>query len=303
MNRTAVPFSEPASGAAGAVLDRLLGKIGEMSPQVRKAAQFVLDNPNEVGVSSIREIAGAAGVKPNSLVRMARAVGFSGFEDFREPFRAVMRAGGESFPDRARWLQALARGGRLGKLYSGMAAASIDNLERVFAATDADAVKAAADAIVAARTTYVLGVGAAYSLAHNFAYLANMALGTATALPRDGSLPVDDMARAGPEDVLIAMTFAPYRREVVQSVHHARAQGMTVIALSDSRSSPIARAADHVFVVPIETPQFFMSTVAAAAILETLMAFVVADAPAGVIADIERFHDQRTALGAYWEEG
>jgi DNA-binding MurR/RpiR family transcriptional regulator len=65
----------------------------------------VLENPNEVGVSTVREIAEAAKVKPNTVVRMARQVGFEGYEDFRAPFREAIRQGAVSFPDRARWLQ------------------------------------------------------------------------------------------------------------------------------------------------------------------------------------------------------
>jgi hypothetical protein len=81
MNVTDIPKSGPAS-LDQAVLSRLLEAIPEMSPQLRKAARYVLDNPNDVGVSSIREVAEAAEVTANSLVRMARAVGFDGFEDY-----------------------------------------------------------------------------------------------------------------------------------------------------------------------------------------------------------------------------
>ena len=50
----------------------------------------------------MREIAEAANVKPNTFVRMARQVGFDGYEDFRAPFRDAIRKGAVSFPDRAR---------------------------------------------------------------------------------------------------------------------------------------------------------------------------------------------------------
>lgn len=284
-------------------MGRLLEALPEMSPQLRKAAHYVLDNPNDVGVSSIREIAEAALVKPNTLVRLARAVGFEGYEDFREPFREALRTGRESFPDRARWLQSIARGGRHGRLFGGMASSTLENIERLFADATAAEVKAAADRIVAARTTYVLGVGVSYALAHNFAYLTRMALDSVVAVPRDGSLPIDDVAKAGPDDALLAMTFKPYRSEVVDAVRTAGAQGAGVIALTDSRSSPIALAADLAFVIPTDTPQFFTSTVAAAALLETIAAFVVADADPRVIANIDRFHRRRHELGIYWREG
>ena len=283
-------------------LDQLLERLPRLSPQLRKAAQYVLDHPNHVGVASIREIADAAAVKPNSLVRMARAAGFDGYEEFRQPFRESLRSHRESFPDRARWLQSIARGGRHGRLFSEMAASGIDNIEALYSGTSVEEVKAAAERIVAARTTRVLGVGILYALAHNFAYLARMALDSVQAIPRDGSLPIDDLARAGPGDVLLAMTFKPYRREVVEAVQSALDQDVTVIAVSDSRGSPIAIDAAHAFSVPTDSPQFFTSVVAAAALLETIMAFVIADADREVISNIERFHRRRHEVGVYWPE-
>ena len=85
----------------------------------------------------------------------------------------------------------------------------------------------------------------------------------------------------------------------MEAAHRA---GVTVIALSDSRASPIALPAAHTFVVPTATAQFFTSTIAAGAFLETLMAFVVADASPEVVASIERFHERRQASGVYWKE-
>ena len=284
------------------VLGRLAEEVHDLTPELRKAAAYVLENPNEIGVSSIREIAEAAKVKPNTLVRMARSVGCEGYEDFRKPFRDEIRARRDSFPDRARWLQSLAKGGRLDGLYAEMAAASVENIESLFSDTNTAALKAAADEIVAAHTTYVLGVGIANALARNFTYLASMAVGTVTSIPRDGSLPVDGLVRAGKGDLLIAMTFKPYRREVVEAVAAALQQDVTVIGVSDSLASPILAGARHRFVVPMDTPQFFTSTVALSAFLETLMAFVIADAAPDVIANIERFHERRRELGIYWDE-
>ena len=156
--------------------------------------------------------------------------------------------------------------------------------------------------INAARKVYVLGVGMANPVALNFAYLGTMALDNVTAIPRDGSQPVDSLIRAGQGDVLIAMTFKPYRREVVEAVEAAAEQGVEIIAISDSPAAPHFTAAKHRFEVPVSGPQFFTSTVALTAFLETLMAFVIAGAPAKAVQDIDRFHERRHRLGIYVEE-
>jgi len=122
------------------------------------------------------------------------------------------------------------------------------------------------------------------------------------AIPGPGSNAADDIAWADRRDVMIAITLRPYRREVVEAVRLAREQGVTVIALSDSPASPIAVAAQHRFIVAADTPQFFPSSVAVIALLETLLSFVIAVASPDVVARVETFHKRRHQLGLYLED-
>ena len=285
--------------SSNGVLEALAAELDHLTPETRKAATYVLENPNDVGVCSIREMASAAAVKPNTLMRMARTIGFDGYDDFREPFREEIRRGNLNFPDRARWLQSLSQSGQLGGLYADMVESAIRNIETTFASTDAESIKAAADDIVASRNTFVLGVGVNNSNARNFAYLADMASYNIWAIPRSGGVASDDLSRANEKDVLIAITCKPYRTEVVEAAALAKEQGVTLIGISDSPASPLITSADHGFVIGSDTPQFFPSSVALIALLETLMAFVIADAPAEVIDSIDRFHERRHRLGIY----
>lgn len=283
------------------VLDRLSAEWEALTPEAQKAARYVLENPADVGVSTVREIAEAAKVKPNTFVRMARQVGFDGYEDFRAPFREAIRRGTVSFPDRARWLQDVRKSGNLGELYADMVEAAIRNLEETFAAVDANALKAAAEVIWASRQVFTLGVGVNNANARNFTYLASTGMTDFHAIPRPGSTPIDDLAWADGRDVLIAMSCRPYRSEVVEAVRIAREQGVTIIGLSDSPASPIIRAADHGFVVTVDTPQFFPSSVSLIALLETLLSFVIAVASDEIVGRVETFHRRRHQLGIYAE--
>ncbi len=304
MNETIVPSSSDAAPDAAPqdVLSALSAELDTLTPELRKAAAYVLENPNDVGVSSIREIADAAGVKPNSFVRMARTVGFEGYDDFRAPFREEIRRGGPSFPDRARWLQSLSRSGRLGGLYADMVASAIGNIEDTFAGIDGADLTAAAKTIWASRQTFVLGVGVNNANARNFAYLAGTGMEQFHAIPRAGSTATDDLARADRRDVLIAITCRPYRTEVVEAVELARSQGVKIVGISDSPASPLIIGSEHGFVVAAETPQFFPSSVSTIALLETLLSFVIATASPDIVDRVRAFHERRHALGLYREE-
>jgi len=277
----------------------ILEQFPALGPQLRQAAQYALDNPSEVAVSSVRKLAVSAGVKPNTFMRLAWHLGFNGFEEFREPYRKLVTRTGESFPDRARWLQSLARSGQHGHLYSQMASSSISNVEHLFSATRIGELSDLARRIVSAREAMVLGLGTCFSVAHGFWYASRMAVNNFTLLPQHGALPMDDIARLSSDDVLIVISFNPYRSEVVQSARLARAQGAYVVSVTDSHASPASLEADLAIVTPTRTPQFFPSTQAATALMETLLAFIISESGPGVIDRINAFHRRREETGAY----
>lgn len=280
------------------VLQYLTNALTTMSPQVRQAATYVLNNPGEVAVASMRQIATDAEVKPNTLVRMARAVGFDSYEDFRSPFRQQVADGTPSFPDRARFLQSINQGGRHGTLLADLASATLGNVESLFAGVQTSELKAVADLIVDSRCTHVLGVGSAKLLADNFAYVASMALNNVIAIPTIG-LAIDDVVRMGKNDVLLAMTFRPCRVEIVEAVRVAVEREVPVVAISDSWAAPIMAPATNAFVVESDSPLPFSSGVAAFALLEVLLAFMMADSSADVVGAIDAFHANRRAAGVY----
>lgn len=284
------------------VIARLTDAFESLSPQLQRAARHVIDQPREVGVQSMRALAAKAEVHPNTLVRLARAAGFDGWEAFRERFRDFVVSGGlGAFRDRADWLGQLEAAGGTAAVIGEMAAATSENLERMWAHQDPDAIEALADEMIRAPRVFVLGMGSAYSLAHQFWYVARMAFEHIQPVPRHGSQPVDDLAWIKPDDLLIALTFQPYRAETMAAVRRARARGAKVAGITDSQTAPLSREADHLLVTPTHTPQFFQSHAAAVALLEGLVAVLVARAGAEAAARIEAFHAERQSAGLYEE--
>ena len=289
-------------GSAEAVLQTLTNSFGAFSPQLRRAARFVIDHPREVGVQSMRALAAKAEVQPNTLVRLAQQIGFDGFDALRERFRDFVVADGlGGFGDRARWLQRLGAEGGSAAVMAEMARATTGNMEAMWRRQQAEELEAAADSIIAARQVHVLGLGAAESLAHQFWYVTRMAFGNITPIPRRGALPIDDVAWVGPGDLLVALTFQPYRAETMDAVRLARGNGCKILGITDSRTSPLARAADRALIAPTHTPQFFQSHAAVTALLEALVAILVARAGDEARSRIESFHEMRRAAGAYEE--
>ncbi len=290
------------SETADDLLKRLVDEFEQLTPQFQKAARYLIDHPHEAAVQSMRALAHEAAVQPNTLVRLARHLGYPGYEDMRERFRDFLRSGLGGFEDRARWLQSLAEEGGSAAIVGHMAAAELQNIEHMYQRQRVADLEQAADWILQAPRVFVFGVGAAYPLAFSFWYVARMAFDHLIALPREGSHPADDLARVSPGDVLMTLTFQPYRNEIFEAAQQVRDQGARVIGITDSQASPLVSEVDLALVAPTHTPQFFQSHSAVTALLETLTAVLVSRAGTAASERIDAFHRRRWEAGIYRDE-
>jgi DNA-binding MurR/RpiR family transcriptional regulator len=75
----------------------------------------------------------------------------------------------------------------------------------------------------------------------------------------------------GPEDLVIAVSFKPYAGETLAVVETAAANRAPLIVISDSRLSPVARAADVCFEIKDAEVRQFRSLTASMCLAQTLV--------------------------------
>ena len=59
----------------------------KLSRQLKKCAAYILEHPSEVATLSMRQLAARAGVPPSTMNRLAKALGFNTYDEFRALFR------------------------------------------------------------------------------------------------------------------------------------------------------------------------------------------------------------------------
>ncbi|MCP5197167.1 MAG: MurR/RpiR family transcriptional regulator [Gammaproteobacteria bacterium] len=284
------------------IIARLQQELPELRPALRRAAKFILDHPNEIGLLPIRDAAAQAQVSPNTLVRLGQWLGYPTYDHLRQPFREALKQGPHAISSQARWLQQLGQGAGLTPLYAQMAAAGVSNLQQIFSENDPRKLEQAARALTQARQAYVLGSRSAYSLAHYFFYVGRMAMPNLNLAPRHVSAPFDDLALVGDRDVVLALSYQPYAKDTLQASQYAQSRGAKLIVMTDSVAAPLAYLTDLVFVVPTQSPQYFASAVAIMALLETLLAFVVTQGGQETLDTIATFEKVRDEMAVYWNE-
>ena len=284
-----------------AVKQRLEQAFPGLSPQLRRAARFVLDRPDDVALHSMRQLASIAGVHPSTMVRLARAMDFPGYVNFREPFRQRLRGDGAGYVDRARHLQARGRDADAAALIGDMLAADLGNLRQSFADIGVDLLSECVAGLAAARRVYVVGLRSCYPAAFFFHYGWRMFEGKTVLLDGRGGTFADELRAIGEGDAMLAISFRPYTREVVRAVSHAKDRGARILAITDSTVSPLARRADWPLIVSTDSPSFFHSVVPALAVVQALIALLAARGGGAALDSLAESVDQLDSFRAYWD--
>jgi len=283
--------AEPTMDTLSRALARLV-RTG--SPAIAKCAAWALDHPQEMAFHSVRGLSELSGINVNTIYRLSLGLGFSGFEECRRAFQAALRRQEGMYGSRAARLTEQPDGALIETLHG----AARGNLDSVFSAANRPRIRAAAGLLAGARRIRCIGVRSCFSLAHYFSYTGGMAFPNfERPLAEPGSI-ADTLAHAGPEDVVVLITFSLYSAEVVRAHAAAVAQGVRIVAITDSYTSPIAGGAEIVFCLPMEGPQPLPSHGAGFALVEGIIAEMIAQSP-GAPARIADFERRMVTLGSY----
>lgn len=223
----------------------IAGRAERLPRRLTQVATYALENPDEVAFGTAAGVAAAAGVQPSTLVRFSQALGYQGFSDLQEVFRARLRERVPSYDER---LQQLREHGHAASqanvLLDGFAEAASRSIADFRAKADPKAIDRAVDLLAGAETIYLLGLRRSFPITAYMAYAMGK-LGIRNIL-------VDGIAGLGSEqtsfitsrDALIAISFTPYASETVALAAAAREKGAKLVSITDSIFSPIAPLAD-----------------------------------------------------------
>ena len=284
-----------------AFIDHVKRVFDGLPGRIQAAARFVLDNPHDVALLSMRELARRADVPPATMTRLAQHLGLSGYEDIRAIHAAALRDRPENYSDRAEGLVRCHR--EVGLL--GVAAAMVDSLSAQVAEfghpSRLEQMVEAAEALGAGRRIFCLGQRSSFPAAYHFAHVLRFFDGRAHLIDAAGGTGSAGALDIGEDDVLLVVSITPAARHVVELTAYARRRGATVIGITDSHASPTGRMAHRVVIVGSRSPSFFDTMTPAFAACEILVALVAGreagDVPAAVRDTEARLRDLKTWWG------
>src|SRR5262245_5769370 len=253
---------------------RLLASLDALPPQLRSAARWMLDHPDDVALLSMRGQAERAGVPPVTMTRLAQRMGFEGYDDVRDLYAQAVRRRAIGFADKGGALVARGKSDGESRLLADMLAATGENLQRLAGPEVLAQVRAAARILGGARAILALGQRSSFGVAFHFHYVASFLGADCRLIDGAGGTGADALRGAGKGDALFAVSVKPYVRTTLELARHAASRGIVVVALTDSAASPLARQARAAIVVPTDSPSFFHTMLPAFAVAELLVALL-----------------------------
>lgn len=283
--------------------EKLISDYAKLSPQMQKAARYILDHPRDVALRSMRALARAANVPPSTVTRLMAAIGVETWQDFRDHYQNRLLDQPASYTQRARETQSTANdANRDEHLLESIGRTEIDNISAAFSPDLVSRIIEACKAIENARQVFIVGRGAAYPAAFQLAYAYRLFCDNGVLVDGQSGTFGDELRGIGRRDVLIAVGAKPYIRDTVRAVEFARSQHCPVIAVTDSDVSPIAMEAHSKLVVRDTSQSFFQSFTAALSVMQALVALLVARGGPKALQRIAAAEEQLARFDTYLEE-
>ncbi|MFH2244938.1 MurR/RpiR family transcriptional regulator [Enterobacter sichuanensis] len=275
--------------------ENIVNTFRELSAELQRAAEFSLQNTNQLVVLSMRAFAAEAGVKPATLLRLAQRLGYNGWGELKDAFIDELGLRNDTYVSKAEKLIAK---GTQPQLYEEVFQAHQANL--AFTQNENhQAMEQAVSLLDAAENVYICGFRASFPIAWSLFYVYRL-------FNRQASL-IDGLAsnievftrELTAQDCLLLTSFAPYSRESLDVLRAAQQAGATIVAITDSPVSPLAQAADCTLLFSTDSPSFFPSVVSGMGLAECLLAMLVARHGRDAVSKIENAERYLIDSGAY----
>ncbi len=210
-------------------------RYDSLSRGQQRVASCLMGNLSLVCTGTTLQIAAMAGVSNATVVRFASSLGFSGYAELQGCVRQALVS--------QRYIKKNPSAALSGRTLADILTAQTDLLKRSYSGISQDDFDRAVCGIAQAERIYVTGTRSTYAPAYFLAGMLNLFLRNTALLTLSDGYAMEELMRAGKNDLFIALTLKRYSRYTYEMVRLAADKGIPVLVVSDSVLSPAGRLA------------------------------------------------------------
>lgn len=265
---------------------RLKAYYSSLRNSERKVADYILNDPDNAIYQSITTLAENAHVSETSVIRLCKAIGYNGFQDFKiNVARGVVAPGQQIHEDVSGDddLPAIIR-----KVMNANSKAVEDTMNFI----DVEQMRRAVDAIAAASRLEFYGVGGSGVIAMDAQHMFFKYVEGACIAYSDPHMQAMSAATMRPGDVAVGISHTGATKDIVESLQIAKGAGATVIGITGGLKNPVARISDIALMVVSKEqyykPEPMSSRIAALSIIDALATAVAFTRPEAVLNNLQK---------------
>lgn len=263
----------------GSLVEALSAGKSKLSKRLQQVAQFFLNNPEDVAIYTIVELARQAGTHPSTISRFAKEMGFDGFSSLQSVFRQRLVGPKMTYADR---MKALSEGP--GKplsaeleldephvVFDTFVLAAMDALLRLREDIDGAALRGFVETLREAGAVHITAARGAFGVGAYCYYGFSRVGKRAHLIDNLGAMREQQLAAMAPDDVLFVLTFDDYTPETIELAKAAHRRGRKLLVVTDNELSPIATLGAHTLFVKEARLGHFRSQVPAMVLCQSII--------------------------------
>jgi DNA-binding MurR/RpiR family transcriptional regulator len=255
----------------GPILDKIYTEYKAFTPSQQKVAAYLTQHLDEALILNANQLAKKAGVSEATFTRFITRLGFSGFSEFKREIGNFVIQGHSTTERLAESAETF---GISDSVFLEILRGDIENIHKITNGISNELFEKAVEKLSSAKSIYLLGLRSSYALAFYLAFNLRFFLKSVTLIkPGIGDIP-EQVLSAGKGDVLVAVSFRRFTRDVVNIVEKIKRKKAYIIAITNSHLSPIAQLADMSLAVETEIPTYIESFTAPMSLLNAFITAV-----------------------------
>ncbi len=248
------------------LLVRLNKNYKTLSKGQKQLAAYITENYDRAAFITASKMGRIVGVSESTVVRFAYALGYDGYPELQKSLQELIR-------NKLTSVQRIQLTGDLqpNDVLRSVLKSDVSNIRATIDLIDNASFNAAINALLEAKKVYIVGLMSAAPLAQFLAYYLGFVMDNVVMVSGAMGNIYEDLFRISSEDVCIGISFPRYSNRTIDALDFARGKEATIIAITDSVSSPIAEKAEHALIARSDMAGFADSLVAPLSLINAII--------------------------------
>ena len=250
------------------ISQRIRFSYGRFSKGHKKIANVILNDYDKAADMTAAKLGKLVGVSESTVVRFANLLGYEGYSEFQHAVSELVRTKLTPIQRIEITKKRLGRSNLLEKVMES----DIAKIKYTKENLDSDAFYNTVDAMLTAKTIYIMGARSTEPVAKLLYYNLSMIFDNVKFIePKSTAEVFEQMFNIGKSDILVAFSFPRYSSMMINAVKYATESQAKVAVITDSDISPLVEYATYLLIAQSDMAAFMDSLVAPISIINAMI--------------------------------